>query len=177
MTEIPKVECIEFPMHVETVNNVSIEERLTLYKDSFQLHFGPVLHPVLGTSKPTMKLWLHSADPNRTDLTLKAIITKQHTFSSMADFQPINQVEWKFNDDTASLSLEDKIYEIASRIFTCNGPSSTHLCDPPLYSPDSNPRSLADFYFNPQTAGSGRPSRQNIPWFCYFTDNGTIACL
>lgn len=161
-SSLPIVELVELPIFKDEAD---VEKRLVAYKDSYECHFGPKLHPVLGEAKPTLKLWLQT-EPGQ-GIQLKGKITREHRFTAMADFQPFNAVSFEANYS----SLEDRILHTAAMISADNADGLKMLCDPPLYSTDTHPRSLSSFYFTPSNAGErSRPSRQNIPWFCYFSD-------
>lgn len=171
LENVPLVELVEVPILGE--ERECIENRLTPYKDSYELHFGAGLHPVLGTAKPDFKLWLRN-DPGQ-GVQLMGKIVIHHTFTNMADFQPVNPIVW--NASNEGFSLEDKIMDLAKRISTDKMSVDGLVFDPPVYSTETNPRSLADFYFTPPSVERTRPSRQNIPWFCYFADASTFYAI
>lgn len=71
--------------------------------------------------------------------------------------------------------LYDRIVKIANLIHHDNESSSFVAGDPPIYSLETIPRSLANFHFTTRRTDSKRQrsDRQAIPWFCYISDPGT----
>lgn len=150
------------------------KDTLIPYKDTFELTFGRGTHPVLANCLPCMKLWVKIGACGTTGR-IVGLINKEHRFNSMADFQPIDTVSFEQDGET----VEERILNIANSMSEDRmSDTKVFLPSPPLFSTETMPRSLADFHFSSaRQSDKTRLSRQGIPWFCHYADQGTFWCL